>query len=151
MYHQLASSVGKLNLCFAIYLSLKKGCMVWTRSMATSLGHQESGNASSHPNRTHQSAPIVQPPFVQQMQSMAATMAELTRQNQELTWRSINVMNSEWKGKLRVKKLEKEKMLSTKTIQGVLLHVGCHTWKRRWIKWGEPWTKWGKIWEGRIM
>ena len=53
--------------------------------MATSLGHQESGNASSHANCAHQSAPIMQPPFVQQMQSMAATMAELTYQNQELT------------------------------------------------------------------
>ena len=49
--------------------------MVWTRSMATSLGHQESGNASSHPNHAHQSAPIMQLPFVEQMQSMAATMS----------------------------------------------------------------------------
>ena len=53
--------------------------------MATSLGHQESGNASSHPNRTQQSAPIVQPPSVQQIQFMVAAMTELTRQNQELT------------------------------------------------------------------
>ena len=43
--------------------------------MATSLGHQESGNASSHPNHAHQSAPIMQLPFVEQMQSMAATMS----------------------------------------------------------------------------
>ncbi|XP_030945946.1 uncharacterized protein LOC115970453 [Quercus lobata] len=46
--------------------------------MATSPGHQESGNASNHPNRTHQSAPVMQPPSVQQIQSMAAAMAELT-------------------------------------------------------------------------
>jgi len=59
--------------------------MVQTRSMATSPGHQESGNASSHPNRAHQSALVMQPPFVQQIQSMAAAMAELTHQNQELT------------------------------------------------------------------
>ena len=59
--------------------------MVRTRSMATSLVHQENGNASSHPNHAHQLAPIMQPPSIQQMQSMAATMAELTRQNQELT------------------------------------------------------------------
>ena len=51
--------------------------MVWTRSRATSPGPQESrGN--------RQSVPTVQPPSVQHMQSMAATMAELTRQNQEL-------------------------------------------------------------------
>ena len=59
--------------------------MVRTRSMAISLGHEESGNASSHPNRDHQSAPVMQPPSMQYIQSMAAAMAELTRQNQELT------------------------------------------------------------------
>ena len=53
--------------------------------MATSPGHQESRNASSHPNRAHQSIPIMQPPSSQQIQSMAVAMAELTRQNQELT------------------------------------------------------------------
>ena len=53
--------------------------------MATSPGHQESGNASSHPNHAHNSTPVVQPPSVQQMQSMA----KLTCQNQELT-REIN-------------------------------------------------------------
>ena len=57
--------------------------------MATSLGHQESGNTSSHPNLTQQSSPTVQPPSIQQMQSMVAAMAELTHQNQELT-REIN-------------------------------------------------------------
>ena len=35
-------------------------------------------------------------------------------------------MNGVWKGKLRVKKLEKDKMLSTKTTQGVLLHRVPH-------------------------
>ena len=53
--------------------------------MATSPSHEESGNASSHPNCDRQSAPIMQPPSMQHIQSMAATMAELTRQNQELT------------------------------------------------------------------
>ena len=43
-------------------------------------------------------------------------------------------MNGVWKGKLRVKKLEKEKMLSVKITQGVPFHVECHTWKMRWIK-----------------
>ena len=56
-----------------------------TRSIATSPGHQESGNASSHPNRTHQLALVMQPPSIQQIQSMAAVNAKLTRQNQELT------------------------------------------------------------------
>ena len=34
-------------------------------------------------------------------------------------------MNNVRKGKLRVKKLEKEKMLNTRTTQRVLLHKGC--------------------------
>jgi len=63
--------------------------MVRTRLMTTSPGHQKSGDASSHPNRAHQSAPVMQLPSIQQMQSMVAAMAELTRQNQELT-REIN-------------------------------------------------------------
>ena len=53
--------------------------------MATSLGHKESGNASSHPNHDRQSAPVMPPPSMQYIQSMAAAIAELTRQNQELT------------------------------------------------------------------
>ena len=59
--------------------------MVRTRSMATSLGHQESGNASSHPNRAPPPPIVVQ----QQLQSMAAAMVELMQQNQELT-REVN-------------------------------------------------------------
>ena len=43
-------------------------------------------------------------------------------------------MKGVWKGKLRVKKLEKEKMLNARTTKGEQLYVGCHTWKRRWIK-----------------
>ena len=43
-------------------------------------------------------------------------------------------MNGVWKGKLRVKKLENDKMLSTRITQGVPLHVGRYTWKKRWIK-----------------
>ena len=53
--------------------------------MAISLGHQESRNASGNPRRDHQSTPVMQPPSIQHIQSMAATMVELTRQNQELT------------------------------------------------------------------
>ena len=59
--------------------------MVRTRSRATSPGHQESRDASTNPHRDRQSAPIMQPSSVQHVQSMVATMAELTRQNQELT------------------------------------------------------------------
>ena len=53
--------------------------------MATSPGHQERRNASSNPHHDRQSAPVVQPPSIQHIQSMVAAMAELTRQNQELT------------------------------------------------------------------
>ena len=63
--------------------------MVWTRSRVTSPGPQESRDASSNPRRNRQSALIMQPSFVQHVQSMAAVMAELTRQNQELT-RQLN-------------------------------------------------------------
>ena len=48
--------------------------MVRIRSMTTSAGHQESGNASSHPNRAQQSAPTMQSLSIQQMQSMAAAL-----------------------------------------------------------------------------
>ena len=53
--------------------------------MATNTDHEESGNASSHPNRHRQSTPVMSMPSMQHIQSMAAAMAELTRQNQELT------------------------------------------------------------------
>ena len=53
--------------------------MVWTRTRATSLGHQESRDASNHPHRDRQSVPAMQPSSVQHVQSMAATMAELIR------------------------------------------------------------------------
>ena len=59
--------------------------MVRTRSRVTSLGHQESRNASSNPHRGQQLAPIMQPPSIQHIQSMATAMAKLTLQNQELT------------------------------------------------------------------
>ena len=59
--------------------------MVRTKSRVTSPGPQESRDASSNPHRDHQSAPAMQPSSVQHVQSMAAAMAELTRQNQELT------------------------------------------------------------------
>ena len=103
--------------------------MVRTRSMAISPGHQKSGNAFSHPNLAHQSAPVMQPPSVQQIQSMATAMAELSHQNQEMIWRLTkggNAMNDVQKSKLRAKKLENEKMLNVRTSQGVSLHVGYH-------------------------
>ena len=53
--------------------------------MATSPSHQESRNASSNSHHNRQSAPIMQPPSIQHIQSMAAAMVELIHQNQELT------------------------------------------------------------------
>ena len=43
-------------------------------------------------------------------------------------------MNDARKGKLRVKKLGKEKMLSARTHQGVPFHKGCHTWRGKYEK-----------------
>ena len=63
--------------------------MVRTRLRVTSPGPQESRDASSNPRRDRQLAPTIQPSSVQHVQSMAAAMAELTRQNQELT-RELN-------------------------------------------------------------
>ena len=63
--------------------------MVRTRLRVTSPGPQESRDASSNPHCDSQSAPAMQPSSVQHVQSMVATMAELTRQNQELT-RELN-------------------------------------------------------------
>nr|XP_023904376.1 uncharacterized protein LOC112016102 [Quercus suber] len=64
--------------------------MVQTRSRATSSSPQQSRDASSNPHYDRQSAPAMQPSSVQHMQSMAAAMAELTHQNQELR-REINL------------------------------------------------------------
>ena len=64
--------------------------MVRTRSRTTSPGPQESRDASSNPHRNQQSAPTMQPSSVQHVQSMAAAMAELTCQNQELR-REVNL------------------------------------------------------------
>ena len=61
-----------------------------------------------------------------------------------------NVMNDAWKDMLRVKKLEKEKMVSARTTQGVPLHIRCHTWRGKWIKWGKLWKRWRRIWKGWI-
>ena len=58
--------------------------MVRTRSRATSPGYQGSRNTSSNPHRGPESAPAMQTSSAQHVQSMAAAMAELTRQNQEL-------------------------------------------------------------------
>ena len=63
--------------------------MVRTRSRVTNPGPKESRDASSNPRRYRQSAPTMRPSFVQHVQSMAAAMAELTRQNQKLT-RELN-------------------------------------------------------------
>ena len=59
--------------------------MVRTRSRVTSPGPQESKDASSNPRRDCQSAPTMQPSSIQHVQSMAAAMADVTHQNQELT------------------------------------------------------------------
>jgi len=59
--------------------------MVQTRSMATSPNHQESRNASRNPHQDCQSTLVMQSLSIQHIQSMAVVMAELTRQNQELT------------------------------------------------------------------
>ena len=67
----------------------QKAEMVRTRSRVTSPGPQESRDASSNPHRDRQSALAMQPSFIQHVQSMAAAMAKLTRQNEELT-RELN-------------------------------------------------------------
>ena len=64
--------------------------MVRTRLRATSPGHQESKDASNNPHRDRQLAPMMQQSSVQHMQFMATAVAELTRQNQDLT-REINL------------------------------------------------------------
>ena len=71
--------------------------MVRTRSRATSTGHQESRDASSHSQHDRQSALVMPQSSVQHMHSMAAAMAELTRQNQELT-REINLKMQHYEG-----------------------------------------------------
>ena len=71
--------------------------MVRKRSRVTSPGPQESRVASSNPRRDRQSAPTMQPSSVQHVQSMAAAMAELTRQNQELT-RELNLKRQHREG-----------------------------------------------------
>ena len=71
--------------------------MVRTRSRATSPSHQESKDASSHPQRDRQSALVMPQSFVQHMHSMATAMVELTQQNQELT-REINLKKQHYEG-----------------------------------------------------
>ena len=60
--------------------------MVRTKSMATSTEHQESENASNHPNHALAPPPVS---IQQQLQSMAAAMADFMQQNQELI-REVN-------------------------------------------------------------
>ncbi|XP_065636335.1 uncharacterized protein LOC136070378 [Quercus suber] len=88
--------------------------MVRTRSKATSLGPQESRDASSNPHRGQQSALAMQPSSAQQMQSMAAAMAELTRQNQDLQ-REINFRRQrhETRGEEREQSREGERNLES--------------------------------------
>ena len=105
--------------------------MVQTRLRATSPGPQGSKDASSNPYRDRQSAPTMQPSPVQHMQSMAAAMAELTCQNQELT-RELNLRRQRYEGNIEAKKIEG--MLNPKVSQGVPLHAGYHTWKKRRTK-----------------
>ena len=71
--------------------------MVQTRSRAISPGHQESRDASSHPQRDRQSAPVMSQSSVQHIHSMATAMVELTRQNQELTG-EINLKKQHYEG-----------------------------------------------------
>ena len=63
--------------------------MVRKRSRITSPGPQESRDASNNPHRDCQLTLSMQPFSIQHVQSMVAAMAELTRQNQELT-RELN-------------------------------------------------------------
>ena len=69
---------------FYSFLFRDKRLMVQTRSRATSPSHQGSRDASSNPHCDRQSAPVMQTLSAQHVQSIAAAMAELTRQNQEL-------------------------------------------------------------------
>ena len=80
--YQLASSVGKRLFCS--FLFRDKRMMVRTRSRATSPSHQGSRDTSSNPHRDRQSALVMQTSSAQHVQSIAAAMAELTCQNQEL-------------------------------------------------------------------
>ena len=86
---RLWESFVRFYLSSTIPFSDKKATMVQTRSKATNPSHQESRDASNHPHRDRQSVPAMQPSSVQHAQSMAAIMAEFTRQNQELI-REIN-------------------------------------------------------------
>nr|XP_023893169.1 uncharacterized protein LOC112005151 [Quercus suber] len=88
--------------------------MVRTRSRATSLGPQQSRNASSNPHRDRQSAPTMQPSSFQHMQSMAAAMAELTRQNQELVRQlELRKQPHEWNAEERAQSQEEERNVET--------------------------------------
>ena len=71
--------------------------MVQTRSRATNPSHQESKDASSHPQRDRQLTPVMPQSSVQHMHSMATAMVELTWQNQELT-REINLKKQHYEG-----------------------------------------------------
>ena len=67
MYHQLAPFVGKIKFVFYNLSFFDKMLYGSKKIKTTSLGHQESGNASSHPNHVHQSTPVMQPPSIQQV------------------------------------------------------------------------------------
>ena len=112
--------------------------IVQTRLRATSPGPHGSRDASNNPYCHRQSAPTMQPSLVQHMQSMAAAMTELTRQNQELT-RELNLRRQRYEGNIKAKKIEG--MLNPKVSQEIPLHAGYHTWKKRRTKWGRLWMR----------
>ena len=105
--------------------------MVRTRSRVTSPGPQESRDASSNPRCDRQSVPTMQPSSVQHVQSMAATMAELTRQNQELT-RKLNSRRQHCDENTEGHTQSQE---NTRNVEpGVPLHEESHIWKMRWTR-----------------
>ena len=97
----MVSFVGKnfSNFIFEFYnfFLRQRAKMVRTRSRVTSPSPQESRDTSSNPHHDRQSAPVMQPSSVQHVQSMAAAIAELTRQNQELT-RELNLRRQRHEG-----------------------------------------------------
>ena len=98
--------------------------MVRTRSRATSPSRQASRGASSDPQRDRQSAPAMQTSSVQHVQSMAAAMVKLTRQNQELRMeinqRKRHVRNMKEEDKHKVMVIEKT--LKLEVSSEALLH-----------------------------
>ena len=119
--------------------------------MATSPGQQESGNTSSHPNCTPPPPPPKKMTVKQQLQSMAAVMAELTQRNQELTKevnRQCQNHGGEWGQNSGNEGAENN---AKRDSLGVPLLVGYHIWRERWTKWKESWKTWRILWGEQIM